>query len=129
MRPTLALAIVSVLVAGPVGATPSARIPTRIGGCSRTYITGTATRFGDPLNTTAENGTVVNYQNGGTQTSYDRVPEIVQSRVGDQVLMCLVKLPQGCPKGDVRGKIYTTTNLRTQGSWTLSDSQHMCGGA
>jgi hypothetical protein len=25
--------------------------------------------------------------------------------------------------------MYTTTNLRTLDSWTLPDSQHMCGGA
>ena len=31
--------------------------------------------------------------------------------------------------GDNRGKIYTTTNLRTLDSWTLTDSEHSCGGA
>ncbi len=61
--------------------------------------------------------------------SYDKVQEIIRSRVGDPVLMCLVEIPQDCPPGDDRGKIYTTTNLRTQESWTLPDSQHSCGGA
>ena len=31
--------------------------------------------------------------------------------------------------GDARGRIYTTTNLRTLESWTMPDSEHQCGGA
>lgn len=40
-----------------------------------------------------------------------------------------MSLPQHCPPGDNRGKIYTTTNMRTVKSWTLPDSEHRCGGA
>jgi hypothetical protein len=43
--------------------------------------------------------------------------------------MCLVQLPFACPAGDVRGRWYTTTNLRTLESWTLPDAEHGCGGA
>jgi hypothetical protein len=45
------------------------------------------------------------------------------------VRMCLVSLPQDCPKGDERGKIYRTRNLRTKKSWKLPDAEHSCGGA
>ena len=31
--------------------------------------------------------------------------------------MCLVSIPPHCPKGDNRGLVYTTTNLRTLESW------------
>jgi hypothetical protein len=41
----------------------------------------------------------------------------------------LVSIPRHCPKGDNRGRVYRTTNLRTHKSWKLPDSEHMCGGA
>ena len=43
--------------------------------------------------------------------------------------MCLTSIPKHCPPGDDRGRKYTATNLRTRGSWSMADSQHMCGGA
>jgi hypothetical protein len=50
-------------------------------------------------------------------------------RSGDKVKLCLVSLPEDCPPGDDRGKIYRATNLRTGESWEAPDSQHSCGGA
>ena len=38
-------------------------------------------------------------------------------------------VPENCPPGDDRGKIYKATNLRTNESWEAPDSQHSCGGA
>jgi hypothetical protein len=66
---------------------------------------------------------------GGHQVSYDEIPQISRSRHGDKVYVCLMKIPTNCPPGDDRGRIYTTTNLRTMESWTLPDSEHGCGGA
>jgi hypothetical protein len=40
-----------------------------------------------------------------------------------------MRLPTNCPPGDHRGKLYTTTNLRTEEAWTLPDAEHGCGGA
>ena len=57
------------------------------------------------------------------------VAAIEQSKKGDPVRMCLVSIPHPCPKGDDRGRVYKTTNLRTHKSWSLPDSEHMCGGA
>jgi hypothetical protein len=107
--------------------TPNDRLPLHILTCGGGIITEIGGRLeGD---TDFSSGTSVFYQNGGGQVSYDRVPAIVNSKRGDHVLICFVFIPSNCPAGDDRGKIYTTTNLRTLHSWTLPDSQHSCGGA
>ena len=69
-------------------------------------------------------GSAVSFMNGAYQVSYDEIEAIEHSRKGDPVLMCLVSVPQRCPPGDTRGRMYTTTNLRLGSSWTLSDSEH-----
>jgi len=99
-------------------------LPTDIGACSETTITDIGYRLGDP-----DTGSAIVYANGGGQVSYDTIPEIHRSRIGDTVQLCLVALPEDCPPGDDRGKIYRATNLRTGESWEASDSQHSCGGA
>jgi hypothetical protein len=102
-------------------------MPTQVGQCVVTTISRIAGRLdGD---TTFESGTSVTFANGGFQVSYDKVLPIVQSRVGDPVQLCLEQLPQNCPPGDERGKIYSAKNQRTGESWRLSDSEHDCGGA
>ena len=99
-------------------------LPTEIGACSETTITEIGYRLGDP-----DTGSAISYANGGVQVSYDTIPEIHRSRVGDPVRLCLVSLPEDCPPGDDRGKVYSATNLRTGESWEAPDSQHSCGGA
>jgi len=106
---------------------PGDPLPGRILTCGGGVIADIGPRLeGD---TTFSSGTSVSFRNGGFQVSYDKVPAIINSRRGDHVLICLVFIPAPCPPGDARGKIYTTTNLRTLDSWTLPDSQHSCGGA
>jgi len=102
-----------------------------VGTCVRTTIREVSQRLEDgathrPM---PGSGSAVEFANGLYQVSYDEVPEVNQSRRGDPVFVCLMSLPQHCPPGDVRGKVYTTTNLRTQESWTLPDAEHGCGGA
>jgi hypothetical protein len=99
-------------------------LPTGIGQCSETTIEDIGYRLGDP-----DSGSAISYANGGGQVSYDTIPEIHRSRVGDPVKLCLVSLPEDCPPGDDRGKVYSATNLRTGESWQAPDSQHSCGGA
>jgi hypothetical protein len=99
-------------------------LPTEIGACSETTIEDIGYRLGD-----AESGSAISYANGGGQVSYDTIPEIHRSRVGDPVRLCLVSIPEDCPPGDDRGKVYSATNLRTGESWEAPDSQHSCGGA
>jgi hypothetical protein len=71
----------------------------------------------------------VRFANGGYQASYETLPAIEQSRKGGRVRMCFISTPLNCPPGDVRGKIYNTTNLRAKKSWKPPNSEHSCGGA
>lgn len=116
------------LVAGAQAASP---LPVRVGECARTRISDIAHRLEDGVThkQVKDSGSAVTFANRLYQVSYDELPEVHRSRVGDPVLMCLVFIPSDCPKGDDRGKIYTTTNLRTIESWTLPDAEHSCGGA
>jgi uncharacterized protein len=112
---------------------PEARLPRQVGQCVTTIIARITDRFGGELATTltqdVDPGTAVEFANGGSQVSYERESVIARSRVGDRVRMCLVSVPKDCPPGDERGRVYTTTNLRTGEAWSLPDAQHMCGGA
>jgi hypothetical protein len=111
--------------------TPNDPLPVRVLDCGGSVIKEVGDRFGSPIGTTRSSGASVEFSNGGHNVSYDTVGAIKNSRVGDHVLVCLVHIPDPdkCPPGDVRGRVYTVTNLRTLESWTLPDSQHMCGGA
>lgn len=102
-----------------------------IGQCLDTTIAEISDRFGSALSAVAKpnSGTAVRYANGGFQVSYDYETSISRSKVSDKVRICLVEVPKDCPKGDTRGKVYRTTNLRTGEAWALPDSQHSCGGA
>lgn len=115
------------------GKPPTEGLPKRVGECTITKIASISTRFGDQLKPPASDmdssGSLVEYANRGMQVSYDYVAALADSRIGDEVLVCLLSLPTGCPPGDERGKVYSGTNMRTKRSWTLPDSQHMCGGA
>ena len=103
----------------------------RVGTCVRTTISRVGQRLEDGVThrVIPDSGSAVDFANGLSQVSYDQVPAVNQSRRGDPVFVCLMRLPDHCPPGDVRGKLYTTTNLRTDESWTLPDSAHGCGGA
>ena len=109
----------------------AAPLPVRAGHCSITSIAEIGTRLIDGSTGTpiAGSGSSVQFANGGYQVSYETVPAISRSRRGDRVRVCLVSIPQHCPPGDARGRIYATTNLRTHQTWTLPDSEHSCGGA
>jgi len=117
-----------IMAAAPAGA---GALPTRVGACVVTTIESVETRLVDgathqPM---PGSGSAVRFANGGYQVSYDTVPAIEESRKGDRVRMCFVSTPLNCPKGDDRGKIYNSTNLRTHKNWRLPDSEHSCGGA
>jgi uncharacterized protein len=104
-------------------------LPTEVGQCVETAIARITSRFVEDINENTDDGSAVEYENGGRQVSYEKEQPLINSSVGDPVMMCLVSIPQDCPPGDDRGRIYTTTNQRTSESWTLPDSQHSCGGA
>ena len=122
-----ALSIAAAHVAHAAPITPDDPLPKALLTCGGSTITDIGPRLeGDTDNSS---GTSVFFKNNGAQVSYDKVAAILRSKKGDHVLICLVFVPKHCPQGDDRGKIYTTTNLRTLESWTLPDSQHSCGGA
>jgi len=106
-------------------------MPKHTGDCLETKISNISNRLldgttGKPI---AGSGSAVEFANGGLQISYDQVPEVDKSQRGDPVKICLVSIPKNCPKGDKRGRVYKTNNLRSKDSWTLPDSEHSCGGA
>jgi hypothetical protein len=115
-------AILLLALCTPAGA---GGLPTHVGACAKARIKSIGTR----LEGVSGSGSAVTFSNGGYQVSYDTVPAIEHSKAGDPVRMCLVSIPRHCPKGDDRGRVYRTTNLRTHKSWKLPDSEHMCGGA
>lgn len=129
-RVVLALALI--LASGPAPAQRrSAPQPIALGACALTRISEVTQRLedGGTHRVIPDSGSAVSFANGHYQVSYDQVPAVNQSRRGDPVYICLVQLPRHCPPGDRRGRVYTTTNLRTLQSWTLPDSEHSCGGA
>lgn len=107
----------------------SNRLPTRPGQCVTTRVARITARLDGEPRGSFESGTAVDFANGGHQVSYEREPALIASRPGDPAIMCLTTIPRACPPGDDRGRYYTVTNLRTQSSWSLPDSQHLCGGA
>lgn len=111
--------------------TPNDPLPVRVLDCGGSVVKQVGDRFGKPIDGPNASGSSVTLANGGYGVSYDTVEAIKKSRPGDHVMICLMHIPDPdkCPPGDVRGRVYTVTNLRTLESWTLPDSQHSCGGA
>ena len=107
----------------------SARLPTVVGQCQTTAIIDISDRFSNDIGAAPDAGSAVTFRNGGANVSYDKVGAVLRSRVGDAVNFCLSSIPKNCPAGDDRGRFYTVQNMRSGESWTLPDSQHMCGGA
>ncbi|QEO17839.1 hypothetical protein [Acetobacter vaccinii] len=111
-------------------AAPATDLPDQIGTCVFTHVKSVETRLqeagGKPI---PDSGSAISFVNGGYQVSYDQIPDVDSSQAGDKIMMCLASVPANCPAGDSRGKVYTTTNFRTGRSWTLSNSEHDCGGA
>ena len=106
--------------------------PTQVGQCSDTFIQHVGTRLMDGQTGASipGSGTSAVLTNGIYLVSYNDVPELSwDSNPGDTVKLCLLSIPQNCPPGDNRGRVYSLLNYRTNGYVELSDSQHFCGGA
>ena len=113
-------------------ASPAAVPPTQVGRCSDTFIQRVGTRLTDGETGTSipNSGTSVKLTNGIYLVSYDEIPELSRdSNPGDSVKLCLLSIPQNCPPGDNRGRVYSLLNYKTGGYVELPDSQHSCGGA
>ncbi|CCE07382.1 conserved hypothetical protein [Bradyrhizobium sp. STM 3843] len=109
--------------------------PTKVGECAERTIAEIADFSGGKLSRkpikkgVIDPGSYVRYTNKDTQVSYEWDAALAHSKVGDKVRFCLVSIPKDCPPGDNRGRVYETTNLRTNGVWKMQDDPHMCGGA
>ncbi len=123
-------AAVCILVVAASAAT-AAPLPSRVGQCTQTRIAKVGHRLEDGVTHVpmTDSGSAVTFANGLYQVSYGELRVIHRARRGDPVRMCLVFQPSDCPKGDDRGKVYKTTDLRTHQSWVLPDAEHSCGGA
>lgn len=109
----------------PPAETVATAAPANVGDCVDT----TVTLVGPRLEGVADSGSAIQYENGLAQVDYDAVPGIDHSQAGDAVQLCLVSIPENCPPGDNRGRVYAATNARTGETWSAPDSQHSCGGA
>ncbi len=109
----------------------SAPPPTQVGKCADTFIQRTGTRFGSSLteNQLEGLGSSVKLTNGIYLVSYENLEQLRIARPQDKVKVCLLQIPENCPPGDNRGRIYSLLNYRTEGYVEMRDSQHMCGGA
>ncbi|MCR0984440.1 lysozyme inhibitor LprI family protein [Roseomonas populi] len=112
------------------GAAPESNAPpARIAACTATRVADIGARLEGEGPGEFSSGTSVVFANGVRQVSYEREEAVIASKPGDRVVMCLTVIPRACPPGDDRGRYYSVTNLRTRASWSLPDSQHLCGGA
>jgi hypothetical protein len=122
------MASTAVIVPSPAN---SALPPTQVGKCADTFIQRTSTRFGESLTEAPVegSGTSVKLTNGIYLVSYEDIGQLRTARPGDKVKLCLLRIPENCPPGDNRGRVYSLLNYRTSGYVEMPDSQHMCGGA
>jgi hypothetical protein len=74
-------------------------------------------------------GSAVTFANDIYQVSYNTLEAIEESSISDVIKLCLIELPENCPPGDNRGKVYGAMDLKTDFIWFLADSEHACGGA
>lgn len=107
-------------------------LPAKVGECADTTITSITDRFGADLMPAgskkgSDAGTIVRFSNSGVQVSLVKEQAIARSQIFDKVNMCLVEIPKDCPAGDIRGRVYKTTNLRTKESWSLANDVRGCG--
>ena len=105
-------------------------LPAAIGRCAETIVTKVVRRPYEKDDPAAVNfGSAIRYKNGGGQISSEQNAGIDASMPGDRVQICLVALPYNCPRGDKRGAVYHTLNMRTGQEWDAPNSEHACGGA
>jgi hypothetical protein len=64
-----------------------------------------------------DTGSAILYANGVAGVSYEYVPPLHASRIGDHVRLCLVSIFKNYPTGDDAGQEYQATNLRTGNHW------------
>jgi hypothetical protein len=130
MQAAVAVMVSAVLAAGPPTVISGAtKRPEHVGQCFNTRVLSVGTRLGDGQGRNDPgSGSAITLADGHGNVSYEQLPGIDRSRPGDRVRLCVIRLPEDCPKGDTRGITYRGRNLRTGLTWTASDFEHGCGG-
>ncbi len=121
------IAVFSLLaLAASVESGAASELPAEIGACIESRIAAITSDFpGAP-----GGGSVIHYENGAQQLSFNKIDGLDERQVGDSVRICLVDQAKGCPPGDDRGRTYEGTNLRTGLIWRAPDTLvHNCNGA
>lgn len=98
--------------------------------CLQTVVMGANTLFTKEASQARDGsstnlGSSIAYVNGGVQNSYEAIPQMQESRVGDKIEICLSNRftcgVKGKPKHMVR--LYAAKNLRTGNNWMAPDDQ------
>ncbi len=121
----LALAALAFIAFHFANAAFANNVPILAGDCVETSIS----LRGPRLENLPDSGTSILYANGVYNVDYSVIEAVRASEIGDPVTLCLVSVPQGCPEGDDRGKVYAAVNHRLSKIWQMADSSHVCGGA
>ena len=110
MRQGLAIVfVIATLAAAPSAAPAASGMPRKVGDCVETAVRRVSTR----LEGVDDSGSAIAYRNGGYQVSYATVDAVQRARRGDAIRLCLISVPEECPPGDTRGKVYKATDRRT----------------
>ncbi|CAG7856314.1 hypothetical protein MCAMS1_00747 [biofilm metagenome] len=116
-------------------------IPSKVGKCVESKIQSKSTRFegavagdtGGEVNVQFDNSVglyILDVEGLPKSTNQDKYMYSTSDfAIGDDVKLCLSALPNDCPEGDDRGKVYSVTNHKNNKTFTGVDAWHLCGGA
>lgn len=90
-----------------------------IGDCAQTTVSEVAISY----------ASTITYENDTFQVDWAENPDFRNTIPGDVVQLCLVSIPDNCPKDDTRGRQLEARNIRTGDTWSAQNSFHSCGGA
>lgn len=90
-----------------------------IGDCAQTTVSEVAISY----------ASTITYENDTFQVDWAENPDFRNTIPGDVIQLCLVSIPDNCPKDDTRGRQLEARNIRTGDTWSAQNSFHSCGGA
>ena len=102
--------------------------------CAKTTIKTKRDRFGKgPPGSAEYGGMTIAFANGVGLISYTVNKLAARERVGDSVQVCFlgrIEGGEGClTADDSRGRVYRVYDYRLHVAYTMTNSQHRCGGA
>ena len=101
--------------------------PVKLGHCGTSKLESISGRITDEP---SDSGFTWRFANGNQAVSFDTMSAAEKSfHKGDDVKMCVTKVPSHCPVDDWRGWEYKMTDLRSHRSVQEINAGHLCGGA